>query len=184
MESTKKKLECRKCGMELHPDQKVCIRCGERTPRGGGFDYGDNKEPWRPSPKVLYTAGGVALLLLIVILVNALQVTPPEQVAQEWFDAVANRKVRVAENYVTDACNEELAGRFLDLRAVSDSLYEYIGDNSATWQVGKPKLNSAKKPTKATVIITMKSANGDMPIELQMVKVGRKWMVDKIIGSV
>lgn len=184
MESTKKKLECRKCGMELHPDQKVCIRCGQPTPKGGGFDYGEEKEAWRPSPAVLYTAGGVTLLLLVLILVHVLRVDPPEKVAKVWFDALAQRKVGIAQKYITQECDQDLQSRFADLRAVSDSYYSYISDNAATYRIGKAKLNSEKKPTKASVTITMKSSSGDMPVEIEMVKVGRRWMVNKIISSV
>lgn len=184
MESTEKKFECRKCGMELHPDQKVCIRCGQPTPKGGGFDYGEEKEPWRPSPKFLGITGGVVALLLVLILVNVLRVDPPEKVAQEWMDALVQRKVGVAQKFITQDCQVDLETRFSDMRAVSDSYYTFVNENAGTFKVGKPKLNSQKKPTKADITINLKGSGNELPVQVEMVKVGRRWMINRIASSV
>ena len=174
-------MECRKCGAELHPDQKVCIKCGEPTPAGGGFDYGE-KEPWRPNRSQMLIAGGaIALLLLIVILGKVLHTTPPEEVAEEWFSAMAERRIRAAREMVTPNLEEELAKRNMDLRDRSDEYFDKIDREGATYSLGETTLDSPDNPTRAYIAIKLSFPDGtSSTIPLELAKHGRTWRVDRV----
>ena len=174
-------MNCRKCGAELHPEQKVCIQCGERTAAGGKFDV-EEEQHWRPSPTQVRIAGGaVALLLLVLILYNALHVVPPEVVAKDWFDAMLARSFARARTYVTPRFDEDLTARMMDMRALSDMWIEEVTSNRATYHVGPPVFDRPDDPRRAQITIRLQSPAGEVvrEIRVEMVKVGRAWKVDQ-----
>ena len=174
-------MNCRKCGAELHPDQKVCIQCGERTAAGGKFDV-EEEQRWRPSQKQIYVcAGVVAFLLLVLMLYKALHVVPPEVVAKDWFDAMLQRRFTAARSYVTPEFEQDLSARMMDMRALADTWIEEVSNNRATYQVGPPALDRPTNPRRADLTITMKYPGGQLAreIKVEMAKVGRAWKVDQ-----
>ena len=176
-------MNCRKCGAELHPDQKVCIHCGERTAAGGKFDV-DEEQHWRPTPKQMYIAGGIVALLLVIFLAHkVLYVTPPEQVAGKWFDAMVHRELSIARNYVTPRVEQELSTRMMDLRALADDYCSDITSNNGTYTVSPPAFDSPTTPKRADITITVNYAggNGGREVRVQMAKVGRAWRIDRVM---
>ena len=176
-------MNCRKCGAELHPEQKVCIQCGERTAAGGKFDV-EEEQHWRPSPKQIRIVAGVAAVLLIVLLLyKVLHVTPPEVVAKEWFDAMLSRQFNVASRYVTPGYEQDLATRMMDPRSLADTYVEEVTTNRATYEISPPVFDSPSRPRRAAITITTKATGGQIvrQIQVQMAKVGRAWRVDQVM---
>lgn len=169
-------MQCRKCGAELHEEERVCARCGTPTPRGGGF-YVEEEQKWRPSPlQIKIAAGAVALLLIIVIGYKLLHVTPPEIIAQEWFSSLAGRRVGSAETLTSKECMQSLMARMQDLRSLSDDYYTEVNENRATYSLSAP---AYRDPTHADVTVTFKYPGGEptKTVNIQMVKQGRRWLV-------
>jgi len=176
-------VKCRKCGAELHPEQKVCIQCGERTAAGGKFDV-EEERAWRPSARMVQIAGGVLVLLIVVlILYRALHVVPPEVVAEDWFDAMLSRNFSKARTCVTPKFDEDLSARMMDMRALAEMWIMEINDTGATPQVGAPVYDGTTNPRRAWVTITLRSQTGETAreIKLTMAKVGRRWKVDQAL---
>lgn len=170
-------LTCKKCGAELHEDQKVCIQCGTRTIRGDGFDYDSKK--WSPPKSLKIGAGAVALLLLIIIAVNALKVTPPEQVGKEWFSAIADREIRAASKMATPNLESTLQTRGMSVRTLSEEIYNEVESYEASYAFGSPVLQGK---TAASIQVTL-NRPGDgygRTFFIDLVKQGRKWRVDSV----
>ena len=167
-------LTCRKCGMELHEDQKVCIQCGTRTIRGDGFDY--NVERWRPSRRMIRAAEVVLLSLLVLMVANALRITPPGDITKQWFAAMYDRDLTAASRMVTPNFVKFQEDRGVDLGTLS---YEWNGEViglSAKPTYGKPVMNGQRN---AAVQITLTYPDGHILIKtVDLVKNGRRWMVD------
>lgn len=174
-------MRCRKCGAELHPEQKVCIQCGEVTPAGGKFDV-EEERVWRPSPLQIKIAGGiVGLLILIYILYRLLHVVPPEVVAREWFEDMISRSYAAADNFITPSFEQHLSSRMMDLRALSEIWIEDIIGNKASYEFSAPALDNPANPRKARITITIKSPDGQIlrQVLVDMRRVGRRWMIDR-----
>jgi len=170
-------LNCRKCGAALRKEQKVCIACGTLTPAGGNF-YVEEGKRWIPTPKQKYAAGGVVLLLVILLIAHLMRTVPPEIVAQQWFDALVSRNIRVARQYVTPDLEQNLQDQMMDLRAISDDYYTRVVVDQAKYEVAKPAIES---PTKATVMVKLIDPEGSgYQVCLDMIKQGRCWRVNKI----
>lgn len=173
-------VNCRKCGAELHPDQKVCIECGTRTAAGGGFDYGEETR-WRPSPKMIKMAlGAVALLLLVCIVYKLVHVAPPETVAREWFSAMIQRQTRTAQDYLTPKVEQDLQNRMMDLGSLSDDLRLEVSQGS--YRISSPIYSGAgaESTAEVTISITPNSGAGGKDVRIRMVKVGRVWKINEI----
>jgi len=167
-------LTCRKCGMELHEDQKVCIQCGARTIRGDGFDYTVQK--WRPSRRMIIAAGVVLFALLVLMVANALRITPPGEVARKWFEGMYGRDVPVAKRMVTPNYVKFHEDRGMDLRSLSDEWSGEVIGSLAKPSYGKAVMNRGKN---ATVLITLTYPDGNVRVvTIDLVRNGRRWMVD------
>lgn len=167
-------LTCRTCGMELHEDQKVCIRCGARTIRGDGFDY--TVQRWRPSRRMIIAAGVVLFALLVLMVANALRITPPGEVARKWFEAMYGRDMPVASRMVTPNYLKFNEDRGMDLRSLSDELNCEVIGSSAKPRYGKAVTSGGKN---ATVQITLAYPDGQFRVvTIDLIKQGRRWMVD------
>ncbi|MGB9619471.1 MAG: zinc ribbon domain-containing protein [Armatimonadota bacterium] len=172
-------MNCRKCGAELHPDQKVCIQCGERTAAGGKFDVEEERH-WRPSPRLMQAVGAaVALLILILILYRALHVVPPEVVAEDWFNAMLSRNFSRARTMITPAFDQDLSARMMDMRALAEMWIEDINSYNATPRVSAPDYDKPTDPRRAIITITLQSNSGETArqIRLTLVRVGRVWKI-------
>lgn len=173
-------MNCRKCGAQLHPEQKVCIQCGAPTPAGGGFDV-EEEQPWRPSRNMIYAAAGVLAVIIIVLVARSFRTVPAEVVAKEWFDAMAQRQIGKAERMVTRKFLDELASQNMNLLAIADEIYTRVNQDMATPSFGKPVYDVEDAPTTAEVTITLKPPQGPpSDTHLMLVKVGRQWRVDSI----
>lgn len=171
---------CRKCGMEMPVKQKVCPRCGEITPAGGKFDVEEDVK-WRPSAKIMWIAGSaVFVLILALVLYNVLHVVPPDQVAKEWFEAMASRSIRKAETFVTPRFHDTLAAKAQSLQTLSEEYNIETHSNLATYRIGKPVSRDATH-AEVTVYLTYPGNTPGPEIKAQMVKIGRQWKVDQVL---
>lgn len=173
-------MECRKCGHELHPEQKVCINCGAPTPAGGGF-YVEEDKKWQPTKNMMIGAGAVVLVLLIALIASAFRTMPPDVVAKEWFTAMTERRVGAAQKLVTPKLQDDLNKRNEDLRSVSDDYYTAIESDAAKFAIGQPRFDTPSNPTTAVVTIAFNYPDGHSRMEqIKIVKVGRAWRIDEI----
>jgi len=171
-------LNCRKCGAELHPDQKVCIQCGTRTVAGGGF-YVEEKEPWKPTRNMKYAAAGVVLLLIILLVARSLRTVPPDVVAKQWFDAMLSRQCATAAKYQSESFLSSMPAGMNDTLAISDDLVENIGTTNAQYTFGSPTLDTTNT---AKVPITVKYTDGrTSQLEVDLTKSGRQWQISGFV---
>lgn len=169
-------MECPKCGMELVDTQKVCVGCGALTP-AGGFYYVDHTK-WKPSKKIKIAAASVVGIILILIIIQILKITPPDQVAVRWFEHLADRQIVSASNLVTENFNTQLSDQMSDLRALSDDYY-YDTTETVTISVSEPEYDIEFNPTEAKVTLSVAYSTGrSQQIRLGLVKVGRQWFVN------
>jgi hypothetical protein len=174
-------VKCLKCGEENHEDQKVCLHCGALTPRGGGFYYEDKKRFQLTKKHKLYGAIGLGVLLLIVILAKMLHVTPPDQVAREWFAAVSERRISAANSYTTPKLQSQLQARLMDMRAISDECYTEINEYRAACRFQPPQYDDPDNPRTARIIIALNRPDGGVrTLDLGLVKQGRAWKIDSL----
>ena len=172
--------KCRKCSMEMPARQKVCPRCGEITPAGGKFDV-EEVERWRPSAKQMKIGGAAAAVVVLVwVLYAALHVVPPEVVADKWFGAMSSRSVLIAREHVTSGFEDALAVRMMSLQALSDEYNVETNTNRATYRVGKPFFRDSRH-AEVSVSLTYPDKSPGPEYKIQMVKIGRKWMVDQVL---
>ncbi|MHB9036139.1 MAG: hypothetical protein ACYC64_05695 [Armatimonadota bacterium] len=174
-------MKCKKCGAELHEDQKVCLACGIRTERGDNYSFGE-KEPWRPTRNMYIGAAAALVLIIVVMILNSMRTVPPEVVAEEWFGAMSQRKVKVARSLSTPQLEEALISRGMDLMALSEEYYSEIADYNASFQVSKPQpAETTPNALAVNISITCNSGEPTRGHCVEMVKVGRQWRVDKVM---
>lgn len=169
---------CSKCGAELRSQQKVCIKCGTRTVAGGNFDYGE-KEPFQITRNMKRAAAGVALLLVIILIARFLQVTPPDVVAQRWFDAMSQRELNAANAFHSPDFTAKMQPAVSDTTAISDFIYDEINSKQAKPTVGKPVIDGGG--TQATVTISLSYPDGGArTIDVVFAKIGRRWLINDL----
>lgn len=169
-------LTCKKCGLELHEDQKVCIQCGTRTIRGDGFEWDEKR--WTPSPGVKIGAGAVVLILLVVFIINSLKVVPPNDVTEEWFGAMVKREMRVASRMVTPAVNAELESRGMSLHALSEDVYNEVESYNAKYTFSPTEMQGENA---ARIQVTLNRPDGyGRTLFVDLVKHGRKWQINAV----
>lgn len=172
-------LKCRKCGAELHPDQKACIACGETTSAGGKFDV-EEEQHWRPTDiQIKIAAGVVGLILLILILHKLLYVQPVDEVAKEWFDAMVQRQLAVAKRLSASELEQNLSSQSLDLRGLSDLYVADITGSGGTYTFGQAQFDNPTRPKMADIEVPVKGPTGELlrVVKLHLIKVGRAWRV-------
>ncbi|MCE5314324.1 MAG: zinc ribbon domain-containing protein [Armatimonadota bacterium] len=173
-------MKCKKCGAELHEDQKVCIACGLRTERGDNYSFGE-KGPWRPTKNMYIGAAAVVVVIIVALILNSMRTVAPEVIADQWFTAMTQRQLKVARNLSTPQLEENLTSRGMDLMALSEEYYGDVTDNAGSFKIGKPQASDST-PNALTVNISV--AYDGLPGRdycIEMVKVGRQWRVDKVI---
>lgn len=171
-------MNCRKCGAELHPEQKVCLQCGTRTAAGGNFAV-DEKESWRPTPNMIKAGIGVLVLIVLLLVMRGLRTIPPDQIAQEWFDSMVGRNYGKAQKYITEGFKSRMVTGVSDLRALSDNYYEEVINNQAKYTFDKPVYDIPADPHTAKINLNLSYPDGQTKqIEIDMVKNGRHWIVD------
>ncbi|MCX8052417.1 MAG: hypothetical protein N3B12_01300 [Armatimonadetes bacterium] len=174
-------MNCRRCGAELHPEQKVCIQCGERTAAGGKFDV-EEETHWRPSARQIQIVGAiVAVVILALILYKALHVVPPETVARNWFDAMLSRNFSKARTCITPKFDQDLTSKMMDMRALADMWLDDTNSYSASPRFGPPSYDRPNDPRRARIKIELRSPTGEIirEITLEMSRIGRAWKIDK-----
>lgn len=171
-------MKCHKCGAELRSEQKVCILCGTRTAAGGNFVV-DEKEPFQVTSNMKKAAGAAVLLIVVLLVAQLLRVTPPDVIAKQWFDAMAQREILKAEKFHSPAFVSRMQQGMTDTRAISDYIYDEINTRQAQSSVGKAVYSGANQ---ATVDIAMDYPDGQKrPIQVVFTKSGRRWLIDKLI---
>ena len=176
-------MKCKKCGAILHPEQKICMDCGTETHLWpGGVKKAE--EPVREIPwKAISIIGGAILLVaVIIIIVLHLRVIPPDQVARNWLDAVINRSTTRAKEFTTDKFESNSAGstRSTDM---SDQYVMLFGNEGGDYTVSQPQYDSPNNPTAATVVITLRSKNGQtLTQQIILLKEDSKWKVDAVVS--
>ena len=174
-------MNCRKCGVELHEDQKVCIACGARTAAGGEF-YVEEEKAWRPSRNVLIGAGILVFILIILMIANSLRVTPPGSVAMEWFDAMSQRQFSRARDCMTPELEQRLITSSMDMMAIGDGFYEAVNNNEARVSLGTVTEQPAGV---VTVKINLRyPARGPNEVIVKLVKSGRAWKINELVSTV
>lgn len=165
---------CRKCGTELHENQKVCIKCGEVTSAGFNFEYGDGTEKkFKMSDlqvkKLIYGGVGVVVMIILIIIINGLRVIPPDKICNEWFTCMYEQRTKAAEKLMT----EELVSMKKEDTTMTIDAMDYhtmIVDEKCKFKISKPDI----KDKTATFIIGI-DRNGEKVVTLK--KHGRKWLV-------
>ena len=168
---------CKKCGAELHENQKVCIRCGEVTEAGGKFEYGDNRIlpdlSKLPMTKIYYGLGALVFIIILICVLCSLRVTPPEKVCEEWFTCMYSQNTKGAEKLMTDEYVEE---KKLDASMTTDSMEFHT---AVTEEGNSYTIEKYEAPDKDTVSYVIGIAqNGEKIVTLK--KVGRKWKVCEV----
>ena len=174
-----KTIKCHKCGAELRSEQKVCLQCGTRTIAGGNFEIHD-KEPFQITPTMKKAALGAGLLILLLIIIQSLRVTPPDVVAQTWFNAMANRNYNKAERFHSNAFASEMQEGVSDTRAISDRIYDELNAKQAKAAVGEAVYTQGV-PTQATVNISLTYPDYTGTVQVVLTKIGRRWMIERLV---
>jgi hypothetical protein len=105
---------------------------------------------------------------------------PPKDVAQEWFSAMSQRKVKDARELSTPNLEEDLQSRGMDLIAISEEYYGDITSSGGSFEISKPK-PAGKSTLSFDVSVTYNNGEPTRGYCLEMVKVGRQWRVDKVM---
>ncbi|MBO7394106.1 MAG: hypothetical protein J6U98_07910 [Abditibacteriota bacterium] len=168
---------CKKCGAELHENQKVCIKCGEVTEAGGNFEYGSNRIlpdlSKLPMDKIYYGLGALAFIIILICVICAMRVTPPDKICREWFVCMYSQNTKGAEKYMSDEYAEE---KKLDASMTTDA-QEY--HTAVTEEGNKYTIKKYEEPAKDTVSYVIGiEQNGEKVVTLK--KMGRKWKVCEV----
>ena len=167
-------MKCVKCGADLRSEQKVCIVCGTRT-AAGGYYHVEEKEPWRPSRKMIYAAAGVGLLLIVMIVAHAFRVVPPDEVTREWFGAMTRRSCGKAAGYHSPEFASKMQPGISDTHALSDYFFDETHNSEATYTIGKATYPSTDR---ANVAITLNYPDNRVSqISVDLEKSGRRWLI-------
>jgi uncharacterized membrane protein YvbJ len=172
-------MKCTKCGQSLHPDQKICINCGQQTDKWPGGPKVEVKPPVEIPWKMVGIAGGGLLVLIIAIVVAmALRTVPPDQVTRKWVEACIVRNVDRAKQYTTQSYEDSLFDRSASAEK-ADNYFEFLHENTGSgYQVSKP---TSTGPKSAQVIVTFKGGPGQELINrVQLTKQGKIWKIEQV----
>lgn len=171
---------CPKCNSELTSEQKVCVVCGALTPASGYYYDDRRKFKLTKSMRIsIYIASG---LLFIFIFYLILRITPPQQVASKWLNAMCNRKINYCTSLVTEEFRSSLSEQFSDMREVSDNLYMDSSSSGAAVVVGEPDYRETATEDKAIVPAALVDKNGQTirQLQVELVKQGRHWKINRM----
>ena len=173
-------MRCPKCDAELVSEQKVCVMCGAYTPASGYF-YQDRKTFHFTKNKrvAVYVTASIFLLLILYWI---FRIVPPQTIAQDWINALCSRKIQYASSFVTEDFQNSLAERFSDMRELSDNLYLDSSNSNANIVIGEPEIRETATVDKAIVQVAFVDGRGQCvkQMQVELVKVGRKWKVNDI----
>jgi hypothetical protein len=125
-------------------------------------------------------AAAVIVIIVLIMTLNSMKTVPPMDVAQEWFSAMTQRKVKDARELSTPNLEEDLQSRGMDLMAISDEYYGDITSNGGSFSVSKPK-SAGKNTLSLNISVTYNDGEPTRDYCIEMVKVGRQWRVDKVM---
>lgn len=175
-----KQVKCHKCGAELRSEQKVCIQCGTRTIAGGNFEIHE-KQPFQITSSMKKVAAAAAALVLVLLLAQCLRVTPPDAVAQTWFNAMAQRDYNKAAKFHSPDYASSMQDGISDTRAVSDFIYDELNARQAKGKVGQA-VYTAGASNQATVDIALSYPDGQArTMQVAFAKIGRKWLIERLV---
>ncbi len=116
------------------------------------------------------------MIVLIFVLINVFRTVPPDEVAKEWFCAMAERRLGSAQEYVSPNMTAELLSKNSDLRDLSDNYFNEIHNNGAKYEVKPARLSPDGKKANVTVIMSGRDCYRQIRIEL--IKSGRRWLIN------
>jgi hypothetical protein len=130
-------------------------------------------------------AVGVVLIILIIMIARGFQTVPPSTIAKDWFEAMYQRQMGKAQSLVTPRLQEDLAKRNSSLMAVADDYYSKVNTDGAKYKVGKLTFDVPDSPKTASVSIPLDYPDGRTgSVDIEMVKVGRQWRVNRILSGI
>ncbi len=175
-----KRVKCQKCGAELRSEQKVCIACGTRTAAGGNFAV-EEKEPFQITSSMKKAAAAAGALILILIFALALRVTPPDVIAQKWFNAMASRQILKAQDYHSPEFVQSMQQGLSDSSAISDYIYDELNAKQGKESFGKA-IYTPGVPNQASVTVNISYPDGSaQTMEIIFTKIGRRWLIERLV---
>ncbi|MFQ3549672.1 MAG: zinc ribbon domain-containing protein [Armatimonadota bacterium] len=179
--------KCQKCGAELSDTQKVCVVCGAYTAAAGVF-YEEEKKNLEIPPKYLWIGGAaIALILIIIILAKVLHVDPPETVAKQWAQSLANRQLKDARALTLPSFDESARERLMDVASLADDISNYVKEKNADIEVKEISETQVAMTSEAPANIKIFMINFVYPegasktLIVQIQKEGRHWKVAKLL---
>jgi hypothetical protein len=172
--------KCPKCKADLTDEQKVCIVCGALTP-AGGFYYQDHTR-WYELKKVRIAGIVAASVLVIIMIINAVRVMPPETVAAEWCDDMSQGAIKKAQRYAGPNFISNLQERMLDSLAMAEEIRSSTGAEFITAVPDPPTYDVEYAPTEASVKVTLINPTGQAvyTCRVELVKSGRRWLIENV----
>lgn len=168
------RMTCPKCQSEIAEKQKVCPKCGANTP--ASFLYYDDKNGFKLSKTHKIIAVGIVLLIIMIFIIKANQITGPDKVALKWVTLMTQRAGGEAKEYESPNFEENLLNKWPDRLSLTDEYYSQISGGNVVYKVKKPMyLNS----NAATVEVTAKdSVDSTLTLQITLVKTGKRWLVE------
>ncbi len=173
-------MDCPKCGVEVIDTQKICPQCGAFLPASGYF-YQDEKR-FVITPKMKKIAMIVGGFIVLLILLNCLRVAPPERVGQTYIELLSSRNMPAAKKLVTNDFEADLADSMRYISDMSGELFLFTpGGSATTYTSTVGGYDDPENPTQARVSVTINnSLNGTKIVNLDVVKRGRRWFINRI----
>ncbi len=173
-------MNCPKCGVEVIDTQKICPQCGAFLPASGYF-YQDEKK-FHITPQMKKAALIVGGFLLLLMIINCLRVTPPDQVGQTYIELLASRNLNAAKKMVTEDFENDMQESMRYITDTSGELYLFTpGSSTTTFTPSVTGYDDPDSPTAASVSVRVdNSQNGTMTVNLELVKRGRRWYINRL----
>jgi len=173
-------MNCPKCGVDAVDTQKICPQCGAFLPASGYFYQDEKRYTFTPQmKKAAWIVGGFVLLLMII---NCLRVTPPDQVGKKYVELLSERAIPASKKMVTKDFEADLTDSMQYISDMSGELYLFTpGGTKTTFTSTVAGYDDPEDPTAARVSVTINnSQNGTKVVNLDVVKQGRRWYINRI----
>lgn len=174
-------MNCPKCGVDVIDTQKICPQCGAFLPASGYF-YQDERK-FRLTPQMKKAATIVAGFLLLLLIIKAFMITPPDRVATAYVELLTKRDVGKSNKMVTSKFTEDLQEAMRYMSDISGELFLFTPPGTdTTFSSVVERYDSIEDPTEAWVAVTINnSQNGPKVVRLQLVKQGRRWYINQLL---
>ena len=173
-------MNCPKCGVDVIDTQKICPQCGAFLPASGYF-YQDEKR-FHITPKMKKGAWIVGGLILLLLIINAVRVSPPDQVAKEYIELLSERNVPASKKLVTQSFEDDLQERMHYISDISGELFLFTPAGTATtFTSSVAGYDNPDQPASAKVSVTINNTQyGIKVVNLDLVKQGRRWYINRL----